>query len=222
MRNLTLNMFAAAMFYMAAMLSAPAASAQGSQDVFVVLDRGPGGNIFRNKSYGAHAGSLLVKTLGRLNIKSGDRLTLFTFGAPGTFDHVALGDYNRTIEFAYRGPDVADIPRFMTGMMRNYSQIPAQSTSDLMPRLTDLQYQMDCTRKVTVIFLTNGREVGQIENGDFVLQGVPDDVSFCGQAYFVGLWANDPDPSSGLRSEARDLFARLAQKLGFDNVHITY
>lgn len=193
-----------------------------SQAAVMLMDVGPGGNIFRNPAYAAQASLIVNEELGALNLQNGDSLVLRTFGSPDMVDQLALADWNWSINFAYRGAQAKDIPPFIDERIAALAEVPAQASSDLMVGLADLSGMGLCEKHqtLTTIILSNGIESGEVSGQDFILPGPPSDARLCGRVVWVGLWVDDPVPVPGLKAPALELFIQLAKQLGASDAEV--
>lgn len=199
---------------------ADAASAK-PKAVNILIDSGPGGAGVRNAAYRPRVITTVNQILAALSLGQGDTLSLRTFGNPGLLDQMAKSDFNRDVTFTYRGAKVEDLPAFIDQKITALASVQPDAKSDLMYALGDLATNSKCaTSDVTTIILSNGIEAGEISGDRFLLKDVPHGKPFCGSAYFVGLWVNDPNPVPGMKAEGEKLFLQLAADIGFQNAEI--
>lgn len=148
-------------------ISAPAVMAKGapSKAAQIPIDAGPGGDIFRKAPYQRRAAKLVNEELSAMDLGQGDKLVLKTFGNASLLDHLELVDFNREIEFSYRGARVEDVGPFIDKRIAALSEVPAHTTSDLMSGLAELDSLKICEDfdDVTTIVLTNGIEAGRLQ-----------------------------------------------------------
>lgn len=213
----------AATLVLLAAFTGPAAVAQQDplRAAVVLIDVGPGGDIFRNAVYAAQATEIVNAELAALSLGEGDTLILKTFGSPNLLDHLTLTEWNRNITFAFRGAQVRDIPGFMDARITNLAGVPTHPASNLTAGLAELATMGLCKdHEVVTIVLSNGLEIGEVSGQDFLLPSPPPDARLCGRIVWVGLWVDDPAPVPGLRSEALDLFIQFSELMGVTDVAI--
>ncbi len=204
-----------------ALLGAADAASAKPKTVNILIDFGPGGTALRNPAYRPRAVAAVNQILADLMLAQGDTLSLRTFGNPSFLDQVAKTAFNRDVTFTFRGAKVEDLPAYIDQKIAALATIQPDAKSDLMYALGDLANNNTCaTNDVTTIILSNGIEAGEISGNRFFLRDVPHGTPFCGSAYFVGLWVNDPNPTPGLKAEGEKLFLKLAREIGFQNAEI--